>query len=215
MKHTGLYAASVILAVIASYSLHGQQFNHRYDHVLNDKGTKRFTITTGIPYVVIGEYAYGISDRLTFGVLAGLTPNVEGYGIRGRIVLSEPRNDFRVYFCTPILYYPKTKELGGDPWWLIRPNINFEWITERGLRYKVGGSLIAASSHHTIFGDPSDAKFPPGVWNALHGGIALPIGSGVTFQCETSLVMNGLNVAGSDWVGGPPVILVVGVSWIL
>jgi len=172
-------------------------------------------MTTGIPYVAIGEYAYGISDRVTLGVLAGSTPNVEGYGIRARLVVYEPREDFRVYFCTPVLYYPTTKALGGDPWWLARPNINFEWMTERGFRYKVGGSLIVASSNHALFGNPAHAKFPPGVWNAVHGGVSLPLGSSATVQCETSLVMDGVHVAGSNWIGGPPVIVILGVSWVL
>ncbi len=203
-----IIAAGLIAA--GSLTLYSQGFNHNNDHVLNYKGQSRITFATGIPYVAIGEYAYGFSDRVTVGVVAGLTPNVEGYGIRVRAVLYEPDEAFRIYFCTPIMFYPKTKELGGDAWWLTRPNINFEWITQSGFRYKIGGSLIAAASQHTLFGNPADAKFQPGIWNALHGGISLPVGSNITFQCEASLVMSGFKVAGPDWVGGPPVILVLG-----
>lgn len=210
-KYFGL--TTILLTVVGGF-VKAQNFDHTNDHVLNDKGSARVTMATGIPYVAIGEYAYGFTGRITVGVLAGLTPNVEGYGIRGRAVLYEQYDGFRVYFCTPILYYPKTKALGGDPWWLTRPNINFEWMTG-GFRYKVGGSLIAASSHHSLFGNPARAKFRPGFWNAVHGGFSLPIGPAMTFECEASLVMNGLRVAGSDWVGGPPVILVFAFSHIL
>ena len=48
----------------------------------------------------------------------------------------------------------------------------------------------------------------------LEGGIPFPIGSGVTFQVEASLIMNGFRVA-DDWIGGPPVLLVMGISWSL
>lgn len=198
-----------------SLRLHSQSFNHNNDHVLNYKGQSRVTFATGIPYVAIGEYAYGFSDRITLGVVAGLTPSVEGYGIRARAVLYEPDDGFRIYFCTPIMFYPKTRDLGGDAWWLTRPNINFEWITASGFRYKVGGSLIAAASHNTLFGNPGDAKFSPGIWNTVHVGVAFPLGYGIMFQCETSLVMSGLKVAGPDWVGGPPVIAVLGISYSL
>lgn len=213
MKNTipALVAAGLI--ALGPAALQGQRFNHASDHVLNARGKGRVTIATGIPYVAIGEYAYGVSDRVTVGVMAGVTPSIPGYGVRARAVLYE-RRDFRVYFCTPLLYYPKTNGLGGDPWWLSRPNINFEWVNRKGFRYKAGGSLIAAASHRSIFGDAAYARFSPGVWNAVHGGISFPVGSNLTLQLEGSLVMKGVRVPKS-WVGGPPVILVMGTSWSL
>jgi hypothetical protein len=203
---------AAVLITTAPYVLHGQQFNHTNDHILNQKGKGRITIATGIPYIAVGEYAYGFSDRVTIGVLAGLTPNVEGYGIRARTLLYESTKNFRVRFCSPIIYYPKTKELGGDAWWLTRPNINFEWTNASGFRYIVGGSLILAASEHSLYGNPANAKFTPGVWNAVHGGISLPVGNGIIFHTETSLVMEGVRVR-KEWVGGPPVILVLGLSY--
>jgi hypothetical protein len=211
-------ASRLVLTLCVLFAAHvqsyGQNLNHDNDHVLNAKGQSRITFATGIPYIAVGEYAYGFSDRVTVGILWGLTPRVEGYGLRARAVLYEPTSDFRIYFCTPILFYPKTITLGGDAWWLARPNINFEWIAQSGIRYKTGGSLIVAASHHVLFGDPSNAKFPPGAWTAIHGGISLPISNHWMFQCETSLVMKGLQVAGSEWIGGPPVIFVMGVSYV-
>lgn len=202
------------LLALGPIALHGQRLNHAYDHVLNASGKGRVTVATGIPYIAIGEYAYGISDRVTVGVMTGVTPSIPGYGVRARAVLYQPRDDFRIYFCTPVLFYPRTNGLGGDPWWLTRPNINVEWTTTRGLRYKIGGSLIAAASHHTLFGNAANARFSPGLWNAVHGGISFPVGSNLTLQLESSLVMKGVRVAHS-WVGGPPVILVIGTSWSL
>ena len=210
---------SIILAGLACIASRGaltcQEITHHYDHVLNAQGASRFTIATGIPYLAVGEYAYGVSDRFTFGVLAGVTPSVKGYGIRARTVLHENGDRYRVYFCTPVLVYPRTHILGGDPWWLARPNINFEWMTSGGFRYKVGGSFIAAASQYTLFGGGSASHIAPRFWDAIHGGISLPIGPAATLQVEASLVLKGLKVAGADWVGGPPVILVLGTSWVL
>lgn len=207
----------VIPALVALFTIgiiNAQTFGSRTnDHVFASSGGAKVTLATGIPYIGIAEYAYGFSDRATGGLLFGLTPNVEGYGIRVRFVVYQPSESFRVYYCTPILYYPKTKELGGDPWWLTRPNINFEWITENSFRYKIGASIIAAASQHSVFGNPALAKFKPGFWNAVHAGTSFPLGAGIMFQAELSMVMNGLNVAGKDWVGGPPVIMITGISY--
>lgn len=198
----------VIINIVNAQSFRGGS----QDHVFAGKGNAKITLATGIPYIGVAEYAYGISDRVTGGFLFGLTPNVEGYGVRVRAIVYQKSESFRIYFCTPLLYYPKTKELGGDPWWLTRPNLNFEWITPTGFRYKAGGSVIAAASHHSLFGNSLRAKFPPGVWSAIHAGTSFPIGGGFMFQNELSVVMNGISVAGKDWVGGPPVILVLGFS---
>lgn len=215
-----MHARSTTLAVMLFSALgaglaNGQQISHEYDHVLNRKGEGRVTLATGIPYVGIAEYAYGVSDRVTAGFWLGLTPNVGGVGVRVRTVVTQTGPGFRIYFCTPVAFYPKTKGLGGDPWWLIRPNLNFEWMTDSGFRYKVGGGLVAAASHHTLFGQDERANFSPGIWNTIHAGISFPIGRNATFQIENSLVMKGFSVAGSDWVGGPPLILIVGTSWTL
>jgi len=202
-----------MVLTVSLNNLPAQMLYPENDHVLNYKGQSRLTFATGIPYVGVIEYAYGISDRSTIGVLFGVTPRVAGYGVRVRAVVLESGNDFRVYFCTPVVFYPRTRELGGDAWWLVRPNINFAWITLSGFRYKVGGGLVAAASHNTLFGNPREAPFQPASWNTIHGGISLPVAGEVMFQTELSLVMNGLKVAGRDWVGGPPVILVLGVSY--
>lgn len=186
--------------------------NGETDHVFTTQGHAKVTLVTGIPYIGIAEYAYGVTDRFTAGILAGLTPRVEGYGVRLRTIVYQQDESFRSYFCIPVVYYPKTRDLGGDPWWLTRPNINFEWITPEGFRYKFGGSLIVAGSHHSFFGDRSKAKFQSDAWNAFHVGTSFPIGGGIMFQTELSAVMNGLTLAGKDWVGGPPAIIIIGIS---
>lgn len=206
--------SALIAIIIVSVQVGSSQlvFNGNNDHVFTTQGNAKITLASGIPYIGIAEYAYGVTDRFTAGVLAGLTPRVEGYGVRLRTIILQNDRSFRSYFCVPVVYYPKTKDLGGDPWWLTRPNINFEWIMESGFRYKVGGSIIAAGSHNSFFGDKAKAKFQPDYWNAVHCGTSFPVGGGIMFQAELSAVMNGLTMAGKDWVGGPPAILIIGIS---
>lgn len=202
------------MVVFASVQVGSAQlsFNGTSDHVFTTRGNAKITLASDIPYIGIAEYAYGVTDRFTAGVLVGLTPRVEGYGVRLRTIVFQEERSFRSYFCVPVMYYPKTRDLGGDPWWLTRPNINFEWIMESGHRYKFGGSIIVAGSHHSFFGDKSKAKFQPDHWNAFHVGTSFPIGAGLMFQVELSAVMNGVTIAGNDWVGGPPAIFIIGIS---
>ena len=208
----GMLTLAAALLVASAANLRGQGITHTYDHVLNYKGASRFTLATGIPYLGIGEYAYGLSDRVTLGFMAGVTPTVEGYGLRVRTVLHQSTPGYRVYVCTPVFYYPNAHISGHGSWWLTRPNINFEWMTPRGFRYKVGGSLIAVASQRALSGDGSE---PLRFWDAVHAGISFPVGPVTTLQLEASLVTRGLQVTGTNWVGGPPVILVLGTSWAL
>lgn len=186
--------------------------NPLFDHVINRRGGSRLTLATGIPFVGVAEYAYGVTNRFTVGVLGGLTPAVEGYGVRMRGVVYQKNDFYRVYFCTPVIYYPTLS--GGDPWWLARPNINFEWVTKSNVRYKVGGSAILAASNNSLFGDADKATLNPGLWSSVHGGVSLPLGGNISLQTEISYVSKGVQPI-KDFVGAPPVILVLGISYTL
>ena len=186
--------------------------NRLFDHVINRKRASRFTLATGIPFVGVAEYAYGVTDRFTVGVLGGFTPAVEGYGVRLRGVVFQKTERYRVYFCTPIVYYPRLS--GGDPWWLARPNLNFEWVNKRNIRYKFGGSLFLAASNNSLFGDADKATLNPDYWSSVHAGASFPIGLSLSFQTEVSYVSKGIKPI-KDFVGAPPVVLVLGFSYTL
>ena len=181
-----------------------------FDHVINRKGESRITLATGIPFVGVAEYAYGVTDRFTVGVLGGVTPAVEGYGFRMRGVVYQKTDRYRVYFCTPVIYYPRLS--GGDPWWLARPNINFEWVNKHNFRYKLGGSLFLAASNNSLFGDAEKATLDPDVWSSIHAGMSVPVKGNISFQTEVSYVSKGVKPI-KDFVGAPPVVLVLGLSY--
>lgn len=185
-----------------------------FDHVINRRGESRISLLTGIPVVGTAEYAYGLSDRLTVGVFGGFTPFEEAVGIRVRTVLYKNAAAFRIYYCTPFVFYPQTNMADAEPWWLIRPNINFEWLSKTGYRYKFGGSIIGVASHRRVFGNVNSAKekLSPELWTAIHGGFSMPIGTRFSFQAELSYITKGTDTI-ADFFGGPPVIAITGLSY--
>ncbi|NGP77950.1 hypothetical protein G3570_14975 [Balneolaceae bacterium YR4-1] len=187
---------------------------YSFDHVINRRGESRITMLTGIPIVGTAEYAYGISDRLTAGVFGGFTPFEEAVGIRVRTVLYQKKALFRVYYCTPIVFYPQRSLVDPEPWWLIRPNINFEWLVNSGFRYKFGASMIGVATHRQVFGGggTGDQQLSPELWTAIHGGFSLPVGKQLSFQTELSYITKGMGTI-TDFFGGPPMLAIVGFSY--
>ena len=187
---------------------------HNNDHLFAHKGRSMVTLATGIPYLGIAEYAYGFSDRFSLGLSVGVTPNVEGYGFRIRGILLQSREDFRLYVRMPVFYYPKTEH--GEPWMLAWPVVSAEWMLQSGTRLSIGGGVVAAACMNSILGregmEDEEDKFMGGVWNTVHAGVAIPLNRTIMLETEVSSVMSGLKLAGKDWIGGPPVILVLGTS---
>lgn len=208
----GVFQSLISLTFAQISDVDTQTSGSPFDHVINHKGESRVSFFTGLPVVASTEYAYGVSNRLTAGIFFGYTPFEEAIGIRVRTVLYENSERFRIYYCTPVIYYPQSRRLNPDPWFLTRPNINFEWMKSPKFRYKFGGSLIASSSQEDLFGDPSKSKHRPGLWTAVHGGISTLLGSNLSFQAELSYIMKGVQTI-DDFFGGPPFILMTGFSY--
>lgn len=191
------------------------------DHLFADKGGSMVTASTGIPYIGIAEYAYGISSKTTIGFMYGQTPLVEAYGIRIRTIIAEPSERTRIYFRSPIFYYPKTHDLGGEPWFLAWPVLNFEYRRDCGRRMWAGVGAIGAACAHSVgktLGLEKEQEmmgegFKGGIWNTVQIGATQPITDKLVAQAEFGLVMSGIKLAKSDWVGGPPVVLIMGVSY--
>lgn len=80
----------------------GQEPPQIFDHVINSRGESRISLFTGIPVIGSTEYAYGLSDRLTVGVLGGTTPAEEAIGVRFRTVLYERPDSYRCISVRPL-----------------------------------------------------------------------------------------------------------------
>ena len=202
------------------------------DHLFSERGKSMVTVATGIPYIGIAEYAYGVSDRFSLGLIAGQTPKVTGYGLRVRAIIYQKNESFRLFVRAPVFYYPKTKGLGGEPWFLTWPVVGVEWRLNSGVRVSVGGGFVAAVCANALLGlkngehvhadglpaghDHEDEEgFMSGLWNTFHVGIAVPVSKRIMFQSEVSVVMSGFRIAGNDWVGRLPVIATIGFSYSL
>lgn len=205
------------------------------DHLFPQRGKTALTLATGIPYLGIADYTYGVSNRFAVGIVAGSTPIGPGFGLRPRGILYQKRENFRIHLKSPLLYYPKDMQKGKDPWLLAWPTISGEWRANSGTRWSAGGGVVGAACVNELFGseahdrdhhegDPPHHPHPEGgsaaeneimsgVWNTVHAGVTTPVNDRLVFQSEVSLVMDGIKVAGDDWVGGPPVILVIGVTY--
>lgn len=172
------------------------------------------TASTGIPYTAIGEVAYGITDGTTIGVIGGQTPHIPGIGLRWRSEFYETETS-RVYGKAPLLYYPHTLELGGEPWFLTWPTLTYEWKNcSNQLRYSFSIGLVAAACAQQLLGlenedaaHHSEAMYSlpeaehealmrealmGGLWNTIGGGVTIPITSSVIFSGEAALVMDGI-----------------------
>jgi hypothetical protein len=187
--------------------------DRRVDSLFPRGGTFSATVGTGVPFIGIGEIAYGITDRFALGAIGGGTPNVGGVGVRPRVLIVDA-DAWRLHLTVPILYYPKTRELGGDPWMLTRPALVLDREIASGVRLGAGMGLVAAACTESIFslGKEHDSEFMGGVWNTVNVGASVQVSSRTSLFGDVALVMRGVRVAGSEWIGGPPVIAAFGVT---
>ena len=216
------FGCCLVIVLVAVSNTLARPLGDGTDHLFPRSGNSMVTLSTGIPYVGISEYAYGFSDRFSIGLVGGVTPRVETYGIRVRAILHR-KDAFRIYFRAPVLYYPKTRDLGGEPWVLTWPVVVGEWLLGSGTRLSAGVGAIAAACYNSLIHElgfhrahahfDEEEGFMGGVWNTVHVGAAIPLSKQIMFQTELAAVMKGLNIAGRDWVGGPPIILVLGFSY--
>jgi hypothetical protein len=184
------------------------------DELFPEAGTFAGAFATGIPYLGIGEVAYGVTDRFAIGVVGGATPRTVGAGVRMRGVLLE-KGEHRVVLGAPVLYYPPTGGLGDEPWLLTMPSLLYERRFDSGGKIHFGAGLAAASCLDSIgahlFGSGhSDSAFMGGIWETVTAGGATRLGSFTGFA-DLTLLFSGARIAGKDWIGGPPLVLTLGV----
>lgn len=206
------------------------------DHVLASAGEHRVGLTTGIPFVAMAEYSFGVTDGFSVGAMVGTTPFVKAYGVRLRGLLYEnDQRTFRVMMRGPVLFYPSKGN--SMPWWLAFPQAMAEWRLPTDVRLSVQagalGTICAVHLQNTVFGaqpavvedspegrdhehEPTaTTSVPTKVWGAIGFGSAVPVADRLTITTDVNVIMDGLNFAGDDWVGGPPVVMSFGVVFAL
>jgi hypothetical protein len=179
---------------------------------------------TGIPFVGIAELSYGVSDAFALGGMLGVTPVTIGVGLRPRAQVSLS-GSHRLSFVAPALYYPMHPNPRISPWVLARPVVLWE-RRAAGLGFGLGTGVVVTASTDGILTttDEESARdsnyargtelepAPFGFWETVVATTSLPLGSASSAFAEAGVVFDGFRIADDEWVGGPPVIVVLGVS---
>jgi len=212
------------------------------DYMFPARGQSMVMVATGVPYLGVTELSYGFTERFSASLLLGQTPLDTGIGFGVRGIVSNDSNGDRTVFRMPFFYYPPDSEPEEEPWILAWPSVLIESLSPGGRTLSVGLGLVGAAcvdalterlggSHEhteTILGggglssplpgadehtgETRTDDFMGGIWYTITVGMSAPIASDYFFRAEITSVMAGGRLAGSDWIGGPPVILTIGIS---
>lgn len=192
-----------------------------HDYLIPRKGKSMLVFNSGIPYVAIGEYSYGITNRFAAGIIIGHTTVLPGYGIRLKAIIAQSSPNMRILLKSPIIYYPFTRELGGDPWLLAWPTLSVEWKLKNGARIWTGIGMVGAACTDYLFGTEEESETEmkkdmvmAKLWNTIQIGYSKPLSNRLSFMVEIAPVFNGIELANPhNWIGGPPALLTFGWSY--
>jgi hypothetical protein len=186
-------------------------------------GSGRFgaAIATGVPFLVMSELSLGLGDYAALGVLAGTTPVVAGFGLRPRGAL--PLGRARLLLSAPVVYYPERSD--GSAWWLTRPSAQLAWRVGERWTLAAGGGAVGVATQSALSGDPEPQatsaygrklwSHRTDLWWTANALAWFALSERTQLFADVTGVFRGLRPAGSDWIGGPPVIAFLGVSTLL
>lgn len=224
MKPTCLALAVLLTTALAGAApLSDRSAPPPADPWLPGNGNFGVALATGIPFPVMGELSMGVTDYAAFGVLAGTTPIVSGFGFRprGGVPITQ---GFRILLSTPTLYYPPTAH--APAWWLSRPSALLDGEVTEGVHFGLGGGCVGIVTHDRLFGRGSEAQAlspygHPGKgrtsdgWGTLNAFTSLAASEQTSFFAEGTVVLSASGLADDRWIGGPPVVLFLGVNRVL
>ncbi len=186
------------------------------DDIVPREGQVTAQVGSGVPFVAFGEIGYGFTDWLAIGALAVTTPFDAGFGLRPKISLWRS-DSARLAVGSPFLYYPEASGRPfNEPWVAMNPTVSFELTLGNGIRAFGRAGIVAAACVETLTGEEDGAQdegeFMGGTWNTFGLGLAIPLGSVGTLIADGQAVMDGLTIADSPWLGGPPTIVTLGLA---
>ena len=203
------YLALIILIGLCSINVISGQENkpNNYDYLMPEKGKSMLEFYTGLPYIAIGQYSYGFSEKFSAGIIYGYTPHVRGYGVRVKAIIAQPSESMRIYFKSPFIYYPKMSPDVVDPWVLAYPSVNIEWKFKNGGRFWTGAGVIGVACLDYLIGSEEEEentevgpRSDPGVMekepmaeimNTIQFGYSKPLSKRSSFVIEVAPLMEG------------------------
>jgi hypothetical protein len=223
-----LRLALIILITWVSLNFAFGQSRKIYDHdyLLPQKGKSMVEFYTGSPYVAIGQYTYGVSNRFAVGVIYGYTPFVKAYGFRLKAVVAQPSENFRINFKSPFFYYPHSEPKDDEPWVAAWPTLNFEWKLKNEARLWAGFGIMSAACMDYILGEEEEKQMPVGepgmekeeemlrIYNTFQIGYSKPISNKMSFTIEVAPVMEGFKIKSKDgFLDLIPVVVTAGLAY--
>jgi hypothetical protein len=201
------------------------------DDLFPGAGRATVAAATGLPFLGIAEIGIGITDGFAVGAVGGITPSVVTAGIRPRArVATGSRTAFELVM--PMLYYPKASapgpgNLGTTSWVLARPELFWGGSLDAAERWTLMGGMgvVAAASTEAIDetlhgrefkmppydGSPDSKRgFAGGIWNTAGARGSFRFAKDSRFFAEAGVVLKG--VVPADDVGGPPIVVTLGVQ---
>ena len=157
------------------------------------------------PPVFIGDVTYGVSSKLSIGLVGGTTGTMALYAFRLNTLLYQKEN-FRVLFRMSTIYYP---ERDGTflfdkndkyimPWMLSMALVDAEWKTQKGIRWSVGMGLIETHCVDDMKMWFSKSEFHhkegPEIFNTVQGGVSIPISKRFLIRPEVVVAMKGVRL---------------------
>lgn len=194
-----------LIALVVGLVVASRSFAAAPDPLLPASGEFSASLATGIPFLAIGEVSIGIGDSFAVGVVAGLTPVVEGVGVRLRGALLRHER-VSLLFDMPFLYYPDTESRGA--WFLTRPALLLDYRIGERAHVQAGFGVIATMAAANTWPHIID-----GTWQTARVGCIIPISDHLSFFGDAGVVLDGIALAGKEWGGGPPFTLTLGVTW--
>lgn len=221
---------SLFIAFSVQHTASGQESGKsQHDYLLPSKGKSMIEFYSGIPYVALGQYGYGLSKRVSLGIIYGYTPFEKGYGLRLKAVIAQPSASFRINVKSPFIYYPGMKKDDGEPWVLAWPTLNGDLKLKNGARVWAGVGLIGAACVDYLFesgshdgGDDPDGTTPKppmeeedmfSIFNTFQFGYSKPLSDKWSFVAEVAPVMEGFKLKSPNgFLDTAPIIVTLGLS---
>lgn len=229
--HRALFnlALSLCVTFLTLNNVFGQErMKPQHDYLLPVKGKSMVEFYSGIPYVAVAQYGYGISNKVSLGIFYGYTPFEKGYGLRLKAVVAQPSASFRLNVKSTFIYYPGMKKDDGEPWVLAWPTFNGDVKLKNGARVWAGVGAIGAACVEYLFkpgGHADEPGHPPGhqgevgekdmlmFFNTFQLGYSKPISNNWSFVAEVAPVMEGFKLKSPNgFLDAFPVIVTVGLS---
>jgi hypothetical protein len=203
---TALFLKTVTAQVVIEK--HPVKRSTQYDPNFPAKGrfnTGLLTTYTGIvpPPAVVADVTYGLSNKLSVGILGGTTGAITLAGLKLNASLIE-KNNFRIIYRMMIIYYPERngkflfdkKDKHIMPWMLSMGVLDAEWKSETGIRWSLGMGLLEThciEGMKKYFGGISDEEkeSPFEIFHTFQGSVSIPVSKKLTLRPEVIAVMKG------------------------